>query len=283
MLETDSQINSRLIHLIANPDDTDNRMKLELLKNQLNGIRTSTLSQRPSSQRESKSKLKPRNLGTKRVISGMPANDETKYDSDSSVEILTHSPSQRPNTRNESNRSNRSNRSNHSNFTHRSTHSNTPNGLGLSQTVKRAVPPNHCQIPQSFGANGDQQLLSGMNGSRSVTPGYGTESEMTPGIETIEVSDCDLDHLSAERDVNAPVPKWCNTKEKINRMSWKNQLVNPAVHFGDVINVHMDLRKVMGKYHGRYKKKPVSSWKDDMVTEEENIQYLKFQGWVKCL
>ena len=298
IVETDRKINPRLIHYVEHPEDIENRTTLDELKDRLERIGTFDPSKQSITKTKGIQPSKPRNLQTAKYrIYAKPKNNETECESsrDSSVEILNHSPSQHPNPRTQSIRSNHSNDSNRSIRSIRSTPSNRDQvrksvnlQIGVQdvsqQNVKGAVPPNHCLIPQP---NGTEQVLSGTS-----TPGFGTDSEpmnigkrtmtpQSPGIQTIEVSDCDFDHLSAERDNNLPVPKWCDSQQKILEMSRRNQTVDPSEHFGDVSNVCIDLREVMGKYYGKYKKKAVSSWKDDVVTEEEKMEYMKFQGWME--
>ena len=226
IVKTQSEITSHLIHFITNPEDTANRKKLEELTDRLKGVGNACSLQ----------KSECRNL-----------------------QIAEHGISQHSHSRNQSN----------SNGDRIRQSIDLQVEFPSNDNVKGAVSSTPDLMAPNFCINATERIPSGMKVSGTLELGIETDSKMSeqmdidddglrlqsPDFESIEISDCDSDDLYTERNENHSVPSWCDPPAKIKDLSFRNQSVNPTVHFGEYIDVSIDLEEAMGKHYGEYPRK----------------------------
>ena len=121
-------------------------------------------------------------------------------------------------------------------------------------------------------------VRDGSNLSLDNFASFGDEKmSENPDIQSIEISDCDLDELDHERDENIPIPIWCSTNDKLKATSKLNQQVNPESIFGEMINTTIDVQRVMGDCYKKQKMKAEASWSLDKLTAKERKEYSDFK------
>lgn len=97
----------------------------------------------------------------------------------------------------------------------------------------------------------------------------------------IEISDCDMNDLSTERETTPCAPLWCNNFDIINKKSEKDQKINPLDLFGECIDLIIDLTQVFPSDIPLSNIDKPKSWNQDRLTLQEIHNYSKFMGWQK--